>query len=242
MKTNIIKLREVDSTNRYLHDYQPADEEMTVVTALHQTAGRGQGTNKWEDKAGDNLLFSMLVHPHWLPVGRQFLFSEAHALALKEALDHYCDDILIKWPNDIYWHDHKLSGTLIETSVDSKGMKSIIAGTGINVNQREFHIDAPNPVSLYQITGHETSLDELLLAILTAFNKYYEQLHNGAYGDIAALYYQSLYRTGGFYPYRDEQGEFEASLFEVEDDGHLLLRDREGRVRRYAFKEVQYII
>ena len=50
------------------------------------------------------------------------------------------------------------------------------------------------------------------------------------------------YRHKGMYPYRDENGEFKASLEAIEPDGHLLLRDENGMLRKYAFKEVQYII
>jgi len=33
-----------------------------------------------------------------------------------------------------------------------------------------------------------------------------------------------------------------AELVTVEDDGHLVLRDKSGRERTYAFKEVEYVI
>ena len=50
------------------------------------------------------------------------------------------------------------------------------------------------------------------------------------------------YRLGGFHAYRDASGIFEAAIVEVEDDGQLILRDRDGRMRAYAFKEVEFII
>jgi hypothetical protein len=31
-------------------------------------------------------------------------------------------------------------------------------------------------------------------------------------------------------------------MTDVEDDGHLVLCDENGQVRRYAFKEVQFVI
>ena len=58
--------------------------------------------------------------------------------------------------------------------------------------------------------------------------------------NIRASYRQQLYRREGQHPYRDADGTFEATLMTVEDDGHLLLKDTEGRVRRYAFKEVSF--
>ena len=62
MNTKIIKLEETDSTNTYLKNYSPSDdEEMVVAVADYQTAGRGQGTHAWESERGKNLLFSILV-------------------------------------------------------------------------------------------------------------------------------------------------------------------------------------
>src|SRR3712207_8875477 len=87
VKTTLIQLAEVDSTNSYLHQYTPAtDENMTVVSADFQTAGRGQGTHTWESEWGKNLLFSILTHPMTVPLRSQFILSEAGALALKEVL------------------------------------------------------------------------------------------------------------------------------------------------------------
>lgn len=108
MNTKIIKLEETDSTNTYLKNYSPSDdEEMVVAVADYQTAGRGQGTHAWESERGKNLLFSILVRPVWVPVTRQFLLSMAGAIALKDVLDTYTEGITLKWPNDVYWYDKK---------------------------------------------------------------------------------------------------------------------------------------
>jgi BirA family biotin operon repressor/biotin-[acetyl-CoA-carboxylase] ligase len=242
MKVKTIRFKEIDSTSRYLRQYAAAaDEDMTVAVSEYQTAGQGMGTNTWESEPGQNLLFSILVHPSMLPVNRQFLLSMAMAVALKDVLDGYTDGVTVKWPNDIYWHDKKISGTRIDTSLSSHGIRNFILGTGIDINQREFQSDAPNPVSLYQILGHEVSVDEVLDKVIAAFQKYYLLIMNGDYTDIAAIYHQSLYRKHGFYPYRDADGEFEAAIVEVEDDGHLILRDRGGMIRSYAFKEIVFM-
>lgn len=237
----VIHLDEVDSTNSYLRGYRPAEgERMTVVVADHQTAGRGQGTNTWESERGKNLLFSILIHPTMVPVAGQFLLSMMGGMALKRVLDTYTGGITLKWPNDVYWRDSKLSGTLIETTLGGGHIKDCVFGVGLNVNQREFRGGAPNPVSLCQILGHETDRDRLLREIIEAFKEGCALIRNGAYGDIAALYHAALYRRQGFWPYRDKDGAFEAAIVEVEDNGHLILRDREGTFREYAFKEVAF--
>lgn len=243
MKKTIIRLAETSSTNDYLLHYRDAEAaDIVVATALHQTAGRGQGGNKWEDRAGDNLLFSILVHPAEMPVTRQFVLSMAGALAVKDALDKHADGISLKWPNDVYWQDKKISGTLIETTVAHCRLKNVVIGTGINVNQRSFNIDAPNPVSLFQITGRQTPIDGLLSDIVSAFERYYTMALNGEYAALSARYHGALYRREGLFEYADAAGKFVAAIDRVMDDGHLALVDDKGERRVYGFKEVSFCL
>lgn len=243
MPHRLIRLEETSSTNQYLREYRPEEgEEMTVVVATYQTAGRGCGSNRWESERGKNLLFSILVHPTMVPIAHQFMLSMAGALAIKEVLDRYVSDITLKWPNDVYWQDKKICGTLIETSIGGGHIKDCIFGIGINVNQQRFVSDATNPISLFTILGHEVDLETLLVELLTSFTTYYKLLENGRYNDISALYHEALYRGRGFFTYRDADGEFEGAIIEVEDNGRLIMRDRAGMIREYAFKEVDFII
>ena len=241
MEEKIIRLKEIDSTNRFLRELKDEQEdEMVVAVADFQTAGKGQGSHTWESEAGKNLLFSIKVHPRWVPVRQQFLLSMAGAIAIKEALETYVAGITLKWPNDVYWNDKKISGTLIETSIDSKGIKTCIFGIGINVNQEAFHSDAPNPVSLRQILGHEVDKDELLQKVIGGFRRYYELLRRADYMDVSGIYHLSLYRRKGFHRYEDADGDFEGAFVEVEDDGHLILHDKQGVIRSYSFGEVKF--
>lgn len=242
MEKRIIRLEEVDSTNKFLKGYvSTSTEQMVVAVTDFQTAGKGQGEHTWESEPGKNLLFSILVHPHWIPVGKQFLLSMAGALAVKDALDEYVEDVTLKWPNDVYWKDKKISGTLIETTVDSHGLKRCVFGIGINVNQRQFYGEAPNPVSLCQILGHEVEREAVLEKVLEAFDGYYELLRRADYMDVSGIYHLALYRRSGYYRYADAEGEFEAAFVEVEDDGHLVLHDRKGVIRSYAFGELRFL-
>ncbi len=244
-----VELAETDSTNRYcleelreMADGATPSPRMVVVTTEYQSAGKGQGTNRWESERGKNLLFSILCHPVWVPITAQFVISECVALAIRDALSTYSDGFSIKWPNDIYWHDRKICGILIENRLSGGHIKDCIIGIGLDVNQQEFLSDAPNPVSLFQILGHEVERKPLLEDIIHRFDLYLQALENGDYGSIATAYASYLYRSGGFYPYRDGSGDFEAAIVEVEDDGHLILRDREGCIRSYAFKEVEFVV
>ncbi len=224
---------ETDSTNRWLREQ--GGEENMVVWADYQTAGRGCGTNHWESERGKNLTFSMLLHPHDVPAQKQFRISRAISLAICKALGQHIGDLSIKWPNDIYWRDGKIGGILIEVSLLGNKVKDCIIGIGLNVNQRIFRSDAPNPVSMWQICEQETDCEQLLQEILQAFQEYMGKSNKDEYQSM-------LYRRKGFHPYADKDGAFMAEIIDVEDDGHLLLRDDNGQLRRYAFKEVTFVI
>lgn len=247
----LFKVDETDSTNLHVRGLTQAQKQgdasvaapIIVLSADYQTAGRGQEANTWESERGKNLLFSILIHPTMVPVQRQFLLSKMGALALKEALDTYVnEDITLKWPNDIYWKDRKISGTLIETSLSGGHIKDCVFGIGLNVNQLSFSPALPNPVSLCQIVGHEVDRKEMLERVLKAFVKYFKLMEEGGYADISALYHESLYRKHGFFSYKDSEGLFEGAVVEVEDNGHLVLRNREGYIREYSLKDVQFVI
>lgn len=224
---------ETDSTNRWLREQ--GGEENMVVWADYQTAGRGCGTNHWESERGKNLTFSMLLHPHDVPAQKQFHISMAISLALCKALGQHIGDLSIKWPNDIYWRDGKIGGILIEVTLQGNKVKDCIIGIGLNINQRVFRSDAPNPVSMWQICEQETDCEQLLQEILQAFQEYMGKSNKDEYQSM-------LYRRKGFHPYADKDGAFMAEIIDVEDDGHLLLRDDNGQLRRYAFKEVTFVI
>ena len=233
MEWKIVHIDETDSTNRWLREQ--GGEENVVVWADYQTAGRGCGTNHWESERGKNLTFSMLLHPHDVPAQKQFRISRAISLALCKALGQHIGDLSIKWPNDIYWRDGKIGGILIEVTLLGNKVKDCIIGIGLNINQRVFRSDAPNPVSMWQICEQETDCEQLLQEILQAFQEYMCKSNKDEYQSM-------LYRRKGFHPYADKDGAFMAEIIDVEDDGHLLLRDDNGQLRRYAFKEVTFVI
>lgn len=240
----IVHVAETISTNSLIRDLMALEKlpEGSVAVADFQTAGRGQVGNKWESERGRNLTFSLIVYPEHLPANRQFLISQISALSVKETLDHYVADVTVKWPNDVYWRDKKICGMLIENELAGSRMFNSIIGIGINLNQREFRSDAPNPVSLCQIIGREVDREEVLERFLSIFYAHYLSTFEDGEPAIRTLYRQALYRGEGFFPYEDKDGRFEAEIADVELTGHLLLRTREGETRRYAFKEVSCVL
>ena len=253
MEFKVIHIDETDSTNRWLRAYMQAPrplvpegsypesgEQAVVVVAEYQTAGKGCGENSWESERGKNLTFSVLLHPTEIPADCQFRISEAVSVAICETLEQLFSPIsaTIKWPNDIYVGDRKICGILIENQLRGRLISDSIVGIGLNVNQTEFRSDAPNPVSIAQITGQEEDREALLQAFLQQLSVTMEMEPEA----LMAAYRSRLYRREGIHPFSDKEGTFEAKVLNVLDDGRLVLLDTEGKARMYAFKEVVFII
>ena len=241
------EVKETPSTNDYLANLcrESKAKEFYTVVAKNQTNGKGQRGNSWESESGKNLTFSIVLYPTALEANKQFILSMLAALACHEALSNYTNGFSIKWPNDIYWKDKKIGGILIENELEGKYITQSIIGIGLNINQEAFHSDAPNPVSLKQIIGAEVNLQEVLMKAVHSIIVGYRQLEayfNITQLAISAMYRKHLYRSKGLFPYRDAQGDFLAEQQEVEPDGHLVLKDEQGTLRRYAFKEVTFVL
>lgn len=230
----IIKLSDTTSTNEYLLGLN-TDQDVCVVTD-YQSSGKGMGTNTWESEPGKNLLFSFLLHPTWLPINKQYLLSMAEAVAIVEVLGKGFE---IKWPNDIYYGDKKLSGTRIDVNLQGSSLKDVIIGTGININQEFFHSDAPNPVSLKNITSQEHDCDTLLHNILERFYIYYNKVQESPQ-EVVRLYHEHLYRRTGLHTFADKDGTFQAEIISVADNGIITLRRTDGTLSHYEFKELRF--
>src|ERR1035437_922779 len=119
MQNVLIKPMSVDSTNNYasklLNNHKV--EEGTVIWAEEQTRGKGQEENQWESEKGKNLTFSLGLFPRFLKIEELFYLSKSISLGVAGFLGKYIDRVSIKWPNDIYAGDRKITGILIENCI-----------------------------------------------------------------------------------------------------------------------------
>lgn len=245
MNETFIHLNEIHSTNSYLRELIMREKEQpegTVVTTDYQTAGRGQKGNSWESERGKNLTFSILLHPNHIPPGKQFILSQLISIAIVGVLKKYDRHFTIKWPNDIYWKEKKIAGMLIEVDLTGSSLSNAIIGIGININQRHFKSDAPNPVSLTQITGKEHNLSELLEKILDSIVDEYNKYTPDNEEEIRQKYMALLFRNKGVYPYLYGEEIFNASIEGIEPNGQLILKKENGSIHTFAFKEISFVI
>ena len=166
----LIELPSIDSTNIYAMEQIKAGKAISgsCYNTPFQTHGKGQHGRVWESEKGQNLLCSYVLElkslnpsKNWGPEDQKGL-SAAVAIGAKAFFGaHAGEETLIKLPNDIYWRDRKAGGILIENSLRGTEWTWAVIGIGFNINQTSFSPDAPNPVSLRQITGRQWEIARL---------------------------------------------------------------------------------
>lgn len=225
--------------------------KVQLVTTDYQTHGHGQVNTVWESARGENLLFSFLFRPQHITAGEQFFLSEIACLAVAHTLDAYTEGISVKWPNDVYHHDRKICGMLLRHTLSGAQISATLVGIGLNLNQKQFVGDAPNPVSLRQIIGRPVDREEVLCRFAHHFDRLLravtppdpdkrlaqrQRLHRE--------YLRRLYHRDGAHDYVDTaSGEtFSAHIIDVAPTGQLTLRTTDGQLRHYHFKEVRFVV
>ena len=266
-----MKVERTHSTNTLLKELiangQWREGEKYLYTDF-QTAGRGQAGNSWESEEGKNLLCSILIAPPDLPMegrgnaGGTFYGNVLTAVAVHKVIRSLLlersglsslsvSGLTIKWPNDIYWQDKKIAGILIENAIIGGELKYSIAGIGLNVNQTTWHSDAPNPVSMRQISGQEYDID----ALMSRLYEQVERLQQTPREEVWAYYREHLYRREGEWLFAEREvnlvpsriltdkpkNAFVASIETITPNGELVLRTHTG-TRTYHFKEIQFVI
>ena len=222
-KFQILELDMVDSTNNHamqlIRDKKAHDG--LVVLAKHQTSGKGQRGKVWKDEAGESINCSLIIQPGRYGITQPFHLVALTACALRKVIEATVrQSIHIKWPNDIYIDGKKTAGILIESITRGTDWQWAVIGFGINVNQKEFSSDIPNPVSLKQISGRDYDIKRLTEDCL---NFILRKLEQKSFEDIHASYNKYLYKRDQKVSLQYNEQLINAQLTGVDESGSLLL-------------------
>ncbi len=165
---SIHRFKELTSTNSYMKEHFDLFSEGEIVVSEIQTAGRGRFGHQWISEKG-NLYFSFNVCQN---ISRDHVFEWVMktAVAVYECLRQFDLNCTIKYPNDIYIKDRKISGILVE-SAGYENIDSFIIGVGINVNQDQFQEMSAQPTSLKLETSKTFELEDVLKSFIAEFNR-----------------------------------------------------------------------
>lgn len=253
-KHDIIWLESVDSTNDQAKRDISVLDNLSVLSALTQTGGRGQKGNTWSSEPGQNLLFSVVLKFNddhgaleQIQAYDQFVISEITALSVVDLLSSYRIEAKIKWPNDIYVCNRKICGILIENALKGKSLTSSIVGIGLNVNQKTFDPSLPNPISMAICGSRTYDMESLLEEFMEIFTGYLDRYCNiRRYGQLRTLYLSQMWRLNEKALFIDNTKEsdmtFEGTIRGLSEVGHLIIENNEGELKEFAFKEMSYII
>ena len=258
----------IDSTNDEAKRQIQSLDHLSVISAINQTAGRGQRGNTWSSESGKNLTFSIIIkygkdgYADLIP-SKQFIISKIAAISVASFLCKYGITASIKWPNDIYVNDKKIAGILIEHTLHQDLLAYSIIGIGINVNQLTFDSNLYNPTSLL-LESHivrEFDLNSLLEEFVNLFKEIIEQK---PFSEIDSIYLSKLWRLNTkakFIDYTALPGgflnipilpnltnvpmstQFCGIIRGVSDIGELIVENEESsNIRTFGFKEIVFII
>ena len=255
-KHDIIWLDSIDSTNDEARRRISTLDNLSVLSAFRQTAGRGQRGSTWSATTGENLTFSIILKYdteafRGIRAVDQSAVSEIAVLSVIDLLAAHETEAKIKWPNDIYVGDRKICGILIENSVRESLLSSSIIGIGLNVNQTVFDPTLPNPTSMAlchpQTDWQSLPLEPLLEEFMNIFKGYCVRYLNitGGLARLRRLYLSQMWRINERSGFIDNASgrRFEGIIRGLSEVGHLIVEDTEkGGLKEFAFKEISYCL
>jgi BirA family biotin operon repressor/biotin-[acetyl-CoA-carboxylase] ligase len=232
-----------DSTNtvamHLLATNTPPEE--TVVITDQQYQGRGQRGITWFSEPYKNLTFSLILYPTFLPLHQSFMLNVMTTLAIHQVIATYSSaGLTIKWPNDIYYQDKKLSGILIENTVNHAQLKASVIGIGLNVNQESFALSTATSLSL--ICKQQFDLITLLNQLLEAIKAKYIQLKKQDFRVLIEVYLEKLYGIHRKHTFQAHSEHFQGIVRGVDMLGRLIIEKESGHQQYYACKEISLIV
>lgn len=108
-------------------------EDLSVVVANEQTAGRGRMDRPWFTPPSTALAFSLILRPRREELPHLSRIVGLAALSVVDAFGKRGLAPQIKWPNDILLNGRKVAGILIELSWADEDVRYVVIGVGVNV-------------------------------------------------------------------------------------------------------------
>lgn len=264
---------QLDSTNaeaiRQLRSADNPPQNFTVITAAHQTAGRGQAGNGWHDTPGQNALASLIYYPKQLAVADLFVLTQLSSLAVVDTIERTLKvKAIIKWPNDIYVEvpvttsipttmvnkvakpelatARKIAGLLLQNSLMGQGVQWSIIGIGLNVNESDFPQSLKATATSMKLLNQRQDVDlatiktTLFATLRTNIQHYLDPLKRQ---ELQTAYLARLYRLDQEADYLNvaTNTTFQGIIRGVTDAGYLQVEHRIGRIQQYGLKEIAFL-
>lgn len=238
------RVRVVEETASTSDDARAAamagEEPGLVIFAEAQTAGRGRRENRWQAPAGKDLMFTLLMRPEG-PVALWPRMTTLAALAICKAIEEELPlSPQIKWPNDVYLRDRKVSGLLAEAVITQRG-PMLVLGIGLNVNTREFPPELAGTatsllLSLPQSPVIEFDRNDLAASLLRHLHEQMGRLEDGFLEAVSEVRERS-WLLGRQIRATVDGAEIYGRAVDLDLEGHLRLALPDGSLRTLSSAE-----
>ena len=221
----------VESTNDHAKSWLlEGAPDGAVVVADEQARGRGRSGRLWHTPPKAALALSIVMKPKAADVARINMIGALSVYDLAKRSG--CDDIGIKWPNDIQVQGRKISGILVENVWEQDDLSGAVLGIGVNVridfSQTELSDAA---VSLEDITGVALDRAELLRMLLQRVEYWYQRIDSD---EVFDTWRSRLNMLGN--PVLAEG--ISGRALDVTAEGALLIEDHRGALHNITAGEV----
>ncbi len=224
----------------------------TVIIAERQRRGKGRiDERKWISPKG-GIWLSIILKPK-IRVTQTTLLPIIAALAVGDAIKEKTRlNSRLKWPNDIMIQDKKVSGIVVDTSIDAKTINYAVIGVGINAN-----IDAAKLSSYVsrsrgginskcfgitslknELSGKNVNIIVIMQSFLEKLEYYYFQLEKEGSKKIITKLKERSETVGNSVLVKQDKETFEGVAIDVDTDGILLVKTPEGNINEVASGEI----
>ena len=209
--------------------------EGTVIIADEQTAGKGRIERFWSSPKGCIALSIILYpKPDYLP--SMIMVSSLAVMHTIKCVTGLRPQI--KWPNDVLINDKKVCGILVESGVQGGESIYAIVGIGINVNLEAICLDEVSltATSLSDELGSQVSRLEIVKKLLREIERLYLSAQDGE--AVYREWRQNLETLGRSVNAKSGNDLYEGVAESVEEDGSLMLRLRDGILKRIVAGDI----
>ena len=193
-----------------------------AVIADEQASGRGRSGREWRTPPGAALALSTVLRPPAAQIARITMIGALSVYDLAAQVG--CEDIGIKWPNDIQVSGKKISGILVENVWMQEHLRGVVLGIGVNVrvdfNQTDLRDMA---ASLEDFAEIRLQRADLIQTLLERVDYWYQRIESDA---VYETWRRRLNMLG--LPVIAEG--ICGQALDVTPEGALLIEDRDGAV------------
>ncbi len=208
-------------------------EELLVLVAREQTAGRGRLGRRWNSRVGNVHMTLVLPAPDPERIGEiAFLAAVAAGEAIADAL--LPGRLAYKWPNDLMCGGRKLGGILVETETAPDGVRFAAVGVGINVS----HAPADLPAISLAAEGANVPAEDLAAGIANSFSRWHARWRSQGFAPVRANWLAAAQGLGEALVASVAGGEAYGIFAGIDETGRLIL-DSEAGPRRIAAAEIR---